>query len=510
MGIEALIAGWALFGTPLAIAMTIFGCFLGLIIGVLPGLGPLMGIILLLPAVFHLPPVAAMGALIAIFVGGSCGGAVSAIVLRIPGTPIAAATLLDGYPMAQKGRAGEAIGLAISASAVGGIIGGILLIALAPVLADFALRFGPPEYFALTLLGLIAIAVVGREAPVKGFMTGVLGLMIATVGTDAISNAQRFTFGYFEISSGFHIVSIVVGLFAISEVLLQIRSGNLLIAPDVPRVRISLFSMALLMKHWFNLLRSSAIGTFFGSLPGAGGVISAFSSYAVAKAQSRPEEGYGQGAEGGVVATESANNAAAGGTLIPTMALGVPGDASSAVLMSALILFGYFPGPELFEQHLDVAGGMFLAYILANVALAILGFLLTPLFLSVLRLRKVHLLPVVMMLSVMGTFALQSSVFDLWVMLGFGVLGYFLRCYGYPLAPIVIGVVLGPICESNFRRSLLISKDGLSIFWERDIAFIILAVTLFLVVWGIFGGLLSRNLKGPFKRPASKRRDSST
>lgn len=441
-----------------------------------------------------------MGALIAIFVGGSCGGAVSAIVLRIPGTPIAAATLLDGYPMAQSGRAGEAIGLAISASAVGGIIGGIILIALAPVLADFALRFGPPEYFALTLLGLIAIAVVGRAAPLKGIITGILGLLIATVGTDAISNAQRFTFGYFELSSGFHIVAIVVGLFAVSEVLFQVRGGQLLDAPNVPRVCISLFSLALLFKHPFNLVRSSMIGTFFGSLPGAGGVISSFSSYAVTKAQARPHERYGEGTEGGVIATEAANNASAGGTLIPTMALGVPGDASAAVLMNALILFGYFPRSELFEQNLDVAGGMFLAYIFANIALAFLGFLLTPVFLSVLRLRKVHLLPLVVMLSVMGTFALQSSVFDLWSMLGFGALGYFLRLYGYPLAPIVIGVVLGPICEANFRRSLLISRDGLSIFWERDIAFTILSVTTILIVWGLFGKGVSRWLKRQFWR----------
>ena len=465
-----------------------------------------MGIILLLPAVFHLPPVAAMGALIAIFVGGSCGGAVSAIVLRIPGTPIAAATLLDGYPMAQKGRAGEAIGLAISASAMGGIIGGVILIAAAPVLAEFALRFGPPELFALTLLGLTAIAVVGREAPLKGFMMGAFGLLIATVGTDAVSNTQRFTFGFFELSSGFHIVAIVVGLFAISEVLMQIRAGKLLVAPQVPRVRISLFSLGLLFKHWFNLLRSSIIGTFFGALPGAGGVISAFSSYAVAKAQARKDEHYGEGAEGGVVATEAANNASAGGTLIPTMALGVPGDASAAVLMSALILFGYCPGPDLFERHLDVAGGMFLAYIVANIALVFLGFLLTPLFLSVLRLRKVHLLPLVVMLSVMGTFALQSSVFDLWVMLGFGVLGYFLRCYDYPLAPIIIGVVLGPICESNFRRSLLISRDGLSIFWEREIAFYILLVTAILVIWGLVGCFVARWLRQWLRRTGNEMR----
>ena len=501
MGLDALFSGLALYANPLAIAMTVFGCFVGLIIGVLPGLGPLMGIILLLPAVFHFPPVAAMGMLIAVFVGGSCGGAVSAIILRIPGTPIAAATLLDGYPMAQKGRAGDAIGLAISSSAVGGIIGGIILIGFAPVLAEFALRFGPPEYFALALLGLIAIAVVGRNSPLKGFMAGALGLLIASLGTDAISGAQRFTFGYFQLSSGFHIVSIVVGLFAISELIVQIRLGGLLDAPAVPKVRISLGSIVLLRKHWFNVLRSSGIGTFFGALPGAGGVISAFSSYAVAKAQSRPEERYGEGAEGGVVATEAANNAAAGGTLIPTMALGVPGDASSAVLMSAMILFGYFPGPQLFDQNLDVAGGMFLAYIVSNIGLFFLGFLLTPLFLAILRMRRVYLLPLVLMLSMMGTYSLQSSIFDLWVMLGFGCLGYFLRYFGYPLAPIIIGVVLGPILESNLRRSLLISRDGLSIFWEREISLLILIVTAILIFWSFFGSLLSKKM---WERRASK------
>lgn len=335
MGVDVILAGLQLYATPLAILLTFVGCFLGLIIGVLPGLGPLMGIILLLPAVLHLPPVAAMGMLIAVFVGGPCGGAVSAIVLRIPGTPIAAATLLDGYPMAQKGRAGEAIGLAISASAVGGTFGGIVLILFAPVLAAVALKFGPPEYFALTLLGLISIAVVGREAPIKGFMTGALGLIIATVGTDSFSNAQRFTFGQYELSGGFHIVAVVVGLFALSEVVVQIENGKLWAKPDVPRIRVSLASMRLLLPHSINVLRSSAIGTFFGALPGAGGVISAFTAYAVAKANARPEEKYGEGAEGGVVAAESANNASAGGTLIPTMALGVPGDGSSAVLMGA-------------------------------------------------------------------------------------------------------------------------------------------------------------------------------
>jgi putative tricarboxylic transport membrane protein len=489
---DTLTSGFSLFATPLVIVLTFVGAFLGLVIGVLPGLGPLMGIILLLPLVINFPTVAGMGMLIAVFVGGSCGGALTAITLRIPGTPIAAATLLDGYPMAQKGRTGDAIGLAIAASSIGGLFGGIILIFGAPLLAEFALKFTPPEYFALTLLGLTSIAVVGSDAPVKGFMTGCLGLLVATVGTDTFANAQRFTLGSYQLTNGFHIVPIIVGLFAMSELVVQIEAGMLLAKPNIARFKVSLRAFRLLMRHPFNLLRSSAIGTFFGALPGAGGVISAFAAYAVAKANSRPDEHYGQGEEGGVVATESANNASVGATLVPTMALGIPGDASSGVLMAALVILGYFPGPLLFEQNMDVAGGMFLAYITANIALAIIGFVMTPLIIRVLRLRKVFLLPTVLLLSVMGTFSLQSSVFDLWVMLGFGLIGYMLRRYRFPLAPIVIGVVLGPICEANFRRSMLISTTGALIFFERPISAVILIAIILLLIWTFVGKKIVR------------------
>lgn len=473
---ETLSSGVELFFTPMPIMLTALGCLIGLVIGVLPGLGPLMGIILLTPVALYLPPVAGMGLLIAIFVGGSCGGAVSAILLRIPGTPLAAATLLDGYPMAQRGLAAEAIGTAIAASALGGLIGGVCLVFLSPLLAAVALRFGPPEYFALTLLGLISITVVSRESTVKGLMVGIVGLLFSTIGMDQFASAYRFTFDIPQMLGGFHIVAMVVGLFALSEMFIQIESGDLDKQSRVDVVRASWRAIGTTMSRWVNLVRSSLIGIFFGALPGAGGVIASFTSYAVARSTSSEPEAYGTGIQDGVIATESANNACCGGTLIPTLALAIPGDASSAVLMGALILVGFFPGPELFENHLDMVGGIFLAYISANVFLFVLGIVFAPIFASVLRLKKKHLIPIVTLLSVIGVFAIQGSTFDLWIMLAFGIIGYCLRKFDYPLAPLVIGAVLGPICENNFRRSLVISADDYAIFFDRPISATILAV----------------------------------
>ncbi len=473
-----LIAGAELYFNPLSLLLTVVGCFFGLIIGVLPGLGPLMGIILLTPMALYLPPVAGMGLLIAIYVGGSCGGAVSAILLRIPGTPLAAATLLDGYPMAQKGRAPEAVGIAITASALGGLVGGSCLIFLSPLLAAFAIGFGPPEYFALTLLGLVSITVVSPESTVKGLLVGAVGMLLSTIGMDQFASAYRFTFGVHQMLNGFHIVAMVIGLFSISEMIIQIRDGKLDAKPNIPLVGISLSSITVTMKSWFNLLRSSVVGTFFGALPGAGGVIASFTAYALAKASSTNPESYGNGNPDGVISTESANNACCGGSLIPTLALGLPGDAVTAVLMGALILVGFFPGPDLFENNTEVVGGIFLAYIAANVILFFLGIFMTPLFALILTVKKKHLIPIVALLSVIGVYAIQSSSFDLWVMFGFGVLGYFLRLYNYPLAPMVIGFVLGPICESNFRRSLVLSGESLTIFWSRPLAATILAITI--------------------------------
>ncbi|MEP0522143.1 MAG: tripartite tricarboxylate transporter permease [Hyphomicrobiales bacterium] len=489
MLIDSIFSGYSLFMTPLAIGLTLLGVLIGLVVGALPGLGPLMGIILLLPVAIGLPPVAAMGFLIAIFVGGSCGGSISAILLRIPGTPLAAATLFDGYPMAKKGRASDAIGIAISASAIGGLFGGVVLILLAPALAHFAGNFAPPEYAALAVTGLIAIAVISEGSLLKGLISGCFGLLLATIGTDEFSTGYRFTFDSHHMLNGFHIVAVVVGLFAISEMAHQAMSNDLLKKPKIEIARPGFGSVLLTLNHWKNLLRSSTIGAFFGTLPGAGGVISSFTSYAVAKAASKPDEKYGEGAEGGVVATESANNATVGGTLVPSLALGIPGDASSAVLIGALLILGFFPGPTLFEQQPEIVGGIFLVYLASNVFLLIAGILATPLFVYVLRVPKSYLIPIVLLLCSIGTFALQASVFDLMVMLGFGLVGILFRAGGYPLSPIVIGIILGPLLENNLRRSLLISQDGYWIFLDRPVSATLIAINFLLIagaVWFAF------------------------
>ncbi|CCN47716.1 putative Tripartite tricarboxylate transporter TctA family [Vibrio nigripulchritudo MADA3029] len=485
MLLESLNAGVELFLSPLTISLTLFGILFGLLVGALPGLGPLMGIILMLPVAIEQPPIAAMGFLIAIFVGGSCGGSISAILLRIPGTPLAAATLFDGYPMAQKGRAADAIGIAISASAIGGLIGGTALIFLAPLLAQFASNFAPPEYTALAITGLVSIVVISGGSLIKGLLSGCFGLLLATIGTDEFSTGYRFTFDSHHMLNGFHIVAIVVGLFAISEMAFQIMGKSLTDRPNIPVVKASFSSLLLTLKRWENLIRSSAIGAFFGSLPGAGGVISSFTSYAVAKATAKDGEVYGEGAEGGVVATESANNATVGGTLVPSLALGIPGDASSAVLIGALLILGIFPGPGLFEQQPEIVGGVFLVYLASNVFLLIAGILTTPLFVYVLRIRKSHLIPIVLLMCAIGTFALQASVFDLWVMLVFGLIGILFRAADFPLAPIVIGTILGPLLENNLRRSLLISNDGLWIFLERPVSAILLAMNALLIAGAV-------------------------
>lgn len=480
---EAIIQGYGLFASPLVFALIILGIVFGLIVGALPGLGPLMGIVLILPVAINLQPITAMSLLLGIYVGGSCGGSISAILLRIPGTPLAAATLFDGYPMAQKGRAADAVGLAISSSALGGLFGGVILILFAPILAVFARKFSPPEFTLLAITGLVAIASVSGESFLKGVLAGAFGLLLATIGTDQISMGYRFTFDSHHMLNGFHLVSIVVGMFAISEMVFQFMGKDLTDKPDIPVVRAQFSSILMALKHWKNLIRSSAIGTFFGILPGAGGVVSSFAAYAAAKNAAKPHERYGEGEEGGVVATESANNATCGGALVPSLALGIPGDPIAALLIATLLIFGFYPGPTLFEDQPEIVGGIFLVYLASNLTLLVLGILMTPLFVYALRIRKSRLIPVILVLCVVGTFALQSSIFDLWAMLGFGLIGIVLRIANYPLAPIVIGTILGPLLENNLRRSLLLSDEGYWIFVDRPVSLALIVINACLITW---------------------------
>lgn len=492
---EIVIGGLNTFLGPSQIIFTILGVFIGVIVGVLPGVGPLLGIVLFTPVAIQLDPVTGMGFLIAIYVGGSCGGAISAIILRIPGTPLAAATLLDGYPMAKKGKAPQAVGIAFSASSTGGLIGGLGLIFIAPFLAEVALKFGPPEYFALTLIGLICIAVIARESTIKGLLSACFGLIIASIGTDPITGDDRFSFGFSNLMGGINIVALVVGLFAISEMLFQIQKGGLNLRPTVHAFRAPFSSIFIVFRDIINTIRSSLIGTFIGSLPAVGGVTSSFVSYALAKASSKEPEKFGTGVSQGIVATESANNAGCGGAMIPSFALAIPGDPGTAVLLSALLLIGFIPGPTLFTEHPDTVGGIFYTYISANIFLFFLGILFTPLFIKIIQLKKSILIPLVVLLSIVGTYAVQSSLFDVWCMWAFGLIGFVMRRTGFPLAPLVIARVLSPVMEPAFRRSLIVSGGSFSIFVSRPLSLTILIIAALVLVWSFIPPAKMREMR---------------
>lgn len=491
-----------------ALALNAVGVFAGLLIGVLPGIGPMLGVVLLVPVVIHLHPVAGMGLLIGVFVGGSCGGGITAALLNIPGTPIAAATMLDGYPLARKGQGRLAASLVVTASTLGGLIGGMFLTTMSPLLARVALKFGPPEFFALAVTGLVAIAVVAKESTIKGLLSACVGLLVATVGTDPFTGFDRFTFGVPYLMGGVELVALLVGLFAISEMFVQLEQGNLNLKPQIKTFMPSFKSVPLVLRSFVNLLRSSVIGTFIGALPGPGGVASSFVSYAMAKASSKEPEKFGTGVPDGIIASEGANNACCGGALIPTMALGIPGEPITAVLLGALIILGLLPGPRLFRDHPDIVGGVFLAYMAANVMMFFIGLLFIPLFVTILKTQKNRLIPNILLLSIVGTFSVQTFMFDVWCMWFFGVLGYALRKLAFPLAPLVIARVIGPILEPAFRRSLIMSGGKFNVFVQRPIALGILCFAVALLIWTSLPTRLRRRMWGGIKRLAGRVRSA--
>ncbi len=470
------------------VGFTALGVFMGIIIGVMPGLGPLLGMVLLIPFAMYMEPVAGLSLLIGVFVGGTFGGAVTAILLRIPGTPIAAATLLDGYPMAQQGRERDALGFAVAASAVGGFVGGLYLVLGAPILASFALKFAPPEYFALAFAGIVCIAIVSRGSTIKGLIVGCLGLLIATIGIDPFAFFYRFNMETQWLIGGIGIVPLVLGLFAVSEMLYQISAGNLDKGAGARSVMLPPSIVIDTVKRWINILRSGSIGTFIGALPGAGSVIAAFVSYAAAKSSSKEPESFGQGNPDGVIATEAANNACCGGTLIPSLALALPGDPCTAVLLAAILLLGFIPGPQLFTDSPEVITGIFSSYMAANVFLLIFGLLLVPIFVWFVNIRKVFLIPVIFVLCVVGSFGVTNSLQDLWFIPIFAILALLLMKFDYPLAPLTIAPVLGPILEENFRRSLIMSADDVSIFFTRPICTTILVISAVALIMSLLPG----------------------
>jgi len=476
--------------------LVFLGVFFGIILSAIPGLTASMGIALAIPYTFSLPPISGISFLLGIYVGGMYGGAITAILIRTPGTPSAAATILDGYPMAARGDAAKALKWAIISSFIGGIISSAMLIIIAPQLAKIALRFGPAEYFALAIFGLSIVGAVSGKYVVRGLIVGILGLIVATVGMDPIGGVQRFTFGSTNMSSGISLIPALMGLFAVSQVIKEVvekvEEGG---KKREIKYKKQIVPFKEVISRWFHFVRSAVIGTLVGLIPGTGSSIATFVSYNESRRFAKPEKRkeYGTGIPEGVIATETSNNAITGGALIPLLTLGIPGDVVTAIILGGFLIHGIQPGPQLFEQQGDLVYGLFGMLILANIFMLFIGWFGIKLFGRIIDIPKSILLPIILALSFFGSYALSNNVFDVWIALVFGVIGYLLERYNYPLPPFILGIVLGPIIESNLRRTIIESGHDYSVFFTRPISAIFITLTilsfmlpLFKKVWTIY------------------------
>ncbi len=479
--LEAFASALDLLFKPLPLAMLFTGVTGGIIVGALPGLTATMGVALLVPFSFGLPPVPGIIMLLGLYAGAIYGGSVSAILIRTPGTPSAAATVIDGYPLFLKGEGGRALGIATLASVTGGAVSVILLVSISPVLSKFALSFSAPEYFALAIFGLTIIASISSDSMVKGLMSGFLGLLIASAGLDPIGGYVRFTFGRVELMSGVPFIPTLIGLFAVAEAFAQFE--RLTEGKKVTERLTNLIpSLADIKKVWGILVKSWFIGTFIGALPGAGGDIASFVCYNEAKRSSKHPEKFGKGVIEGVAAAEAGNNASTGGALIPTLSLGVPGDSVTAIIIGALMIQGLRPGPLLFRDHLDIVVALFIGFFLANIFMGVFGLAGAGFLAKLVSLSKRMLIPIIMVLSIVGAYAMNNLLFDVGLMLLFGVAGYLMQKIGMPPGPVVLALILGPMAEAEFRRAIAMSYGDFTIFFTRPISLTLLVLSVASVV----------------------------
>lgn len=425
----------------------------GVILGALPGLGATTGAALLLPFTLTMDPVSAIAVLTTIYVSATFAGAITAILINTPGTAAAAATCLDGYPLAQRGEAGRALGIAVVASTIGGIFSVIILAIGAPLLARVAYEFRPPEYFALTIFGLSMLASISAGGAVKNLIGGLFGVWLATIGADATTGVERFMFGNYELYEGLHFIPVLIGMFALSELLVQSKTLNQ-IMEQVSMKAIKLPSIADYKKIWKTVLRSCGIGSFIGVLPAEGATVASMIGYSEAKRWSKNPEEFGKGAIEGIAGAEAANNAATGGAMVPTLVLGIPGSGTTAVILVGLMVHGLRPGPHLFTEQLDKVYSIFGAMFVANVMFFALGLFAAKLFARVTLVPRGILWPIVFAFSVIGAYSLAQSMLDVYVALIFGVIGYLFRRFGFAVAPVAIGLILGEMVETNLQNSL--------------------------------------------------------
>lgn len=474
---DALLSAFDMLLTPSALLAVLLGTAIGIVIGALPGLGSVLGITMALPLTFVLNPEASIALLLGLYCGSVYGGSISAILINTPGTPQSAATIFDGYPMARAGRADLALGWSTTASAIGGLIATVILAVAAPLLARVGLMFGPIEYFALGLFALTCIVSVAREDTTKGLIAGLGGLFVAVIGQDSLTGHLRFDMGSFQLSAGIGLVPFLVGLFALSEVFWRVAERSDTSSDTVFRSGFAFPGLRELKARASMLLKSSLIGTWIGILPGVGATSASMVSYAEAKRSSPRRAQFGTGEPDGLIASEAANNAVTSGAMVPTLSLGVPGDAVTAVLLGALVLQGVTPGPRLFVENGSLVLFIFITLVLANIALFVCGALLAPLFSRILRIPEPLLLTTIVVLVAMGTYSINSNPFDLVVAFIAGVAGFLLRYGGFPLAPVVIGFVLGPMIEQSLRQGLILTHHSFLAFFTHPIAAALFVLT---------------------------------
>ncbi|HEX6922206.1 MAG TPA: tripartite tricarboxylate transporter permease [Bacillales bacterium] len=472
----------------------LIGVIAGIVVGSIPGFTITMGVALTLPFSFGMEPLNGIALMMGVMVGGSSGGLIPAVLLGIPGTPSAMATTFDGYPMARNGQPGRALAIGLGASVFGSLLSGIILVFLAPVLAEMATEFGPWELFSLMLFGLCAISGLSDNSLIKGLIAGVLGIMFSLVGIDLLTGTQRFTFGFTQLQAGFNFLPVLIGLFAFSQLLENIKNP-----PETNRVdnnrNVSYpFKNLLgdLARSKLNLVRSSIVGTFVGILPGAGGSIANIMSYDIAKKTSKSPGKFGKGTKDGVIASESANNSSVGGALVPTLAFGIPGDATTAMMLGALLIHGIQPGPLLMVQQPVLSYGIFITFFLAAIFMLVVQVYGIKGFLKINQIPQHHLVPGILLLCAVGSFAINNRVFDIWVLLLFGVIGYWMKSNGFPLAPFILGVILGPMVETNLRQALT-TDPNLLLFITRPISGTLLGLAALSMAYGIYSNLKNRS-----------------
>ena len=463
--LENLPAALGLLLTVEAGAVLLLGTLLGIVMGALPGIGSTVAVAMVLPFTLTMTQAPAVLLLIAVYAGSVYGGSISAILINTPGTPQSAATCLDGYPMALRGQAGEALGWATLASVLGGLASAVVLLLAAPQLAAFALNFGPIETFALILLGMTCIVTVSEGAMVKGLLAGMIGLFLATVGGDPILGSPRFTFGDYRLIAGFNLLAVVIGVFAISEVLLRLTQSDAGAAALVRYDGMIIPRLSALRGRVGGLVKSIAIGCGIGILPGTGAATAAFIAYAEARRSSPRRAAFGTGEPDGLIASESANNAVTGGALVPTMALGIPGDAVTAVMLATLTLHGITPGIRLMTDNPVLIAAIFAGFFVINLALLPLGMLVARFAAPLLRLREGFMLAAVTLLCFVGVYFVNGNPFDLLVMVAAGLGGFVLRRQGFPMPPLVIGMVLGPTLEMSLRQGLIVTNGDFGAFF---------------------------------------------